>query len=430
MDHFELFKNHLKQREQQAQDLLSVLKYDSIIFDSGVESYYAEDDQTYPYRPAPAFKSWCPEVSSGSAIHVKLNSSAHLLRVIPQDFWHASPEDGEWVKAFEESKVFSDRKSLVDSLPKTGRHLWIGPGLEMKDVSQWTLNLEAAVAHLHWDRGCKTAYEIECLRDANRIAALGHVAAREKFLEGGSERQIHHAYLVATSGLESELPYNNIVCLDQHAATLHYQYKSSERVEAGVLLIDGGHSVQGYGSDITRTWVHYRAPETFQLIRNDLEVLQKKLANQAVVGMNFADLHLMSIDGIGQILLDHNVLKNTAQGEQEFRSLVRSFYPHGLGHMLGVLVHDVAGRQKNRAGAACDPHPEDEKLRTNRELRNKEVITVEPGIYWIPMLWKNLDSRYLNLPLMEELTLWGGMRIEDNVVVGQKPENLTREFLA
>ena len=85
-------------------------------------------------------------------------------------------------------------------------------------------------------------------------------AAHDAFLAGASEAEIHRAYLVAAGHTDRDLPYTNIVCLNEHAAVLHYQYQDEQRpVESRSFLIDAGASVNGYASDITRTWVNTRA---------------------------------------------------------------------------------------------------------------------------------------------------------------------------
>ena len=107
---------------------------------------------------------------------------------------------------------------------------------------------------LDYQRAYKSDYELDQLRVANRLAMVGHSAARECFLAGGSEYDIHMAYLTNCGVLEDETPYTNIVALNEKAAILHYQNKRRQHQGGNqVLLIDAGYRVRGYGSDITRT---------------------------------------------------------------------------------------------------------------------------------------------------------------------------------
>jgi Xaa-Pro dipeptidase len=117
------------------------------------------------------------------------------------------------------------------------------------------------------------------------------------------------------------------------------------------------------------------------------------------------------------------------------RGLTRAFLPHGLGHLLGLQFHDVGGLQTNRSGASAQPPAEYPSLRLTRTVAVDQVFTIEPGIYFIPMLLERLragpDAALLNSPLIERLMPFGGIRIEDNVVVtANGVRNLTREAFA
>ena len=112
-------------------------------------------------------------------------------------------------------------------------------------------------------------------------------------------------------------------------------------------------------------------------------------------------------------------------------NLTFTFCPHGLGHLLGLQTHDVAGLQHSPAGdekPAPDKYP---ALRLTRTIENRQVFTIEPGLYFIPMLLNKLKqsvhARRVNWQLIEELTPFGGIRIEDNIaIVDDRTINLTR----
>jgi Xaa-Pro dipeptidase len=111
------------------------------------------------------------------------------------------------------------------------------------------------------------------------------------------------------------------------------------------------------------------------------------------------------------------------------------FFPHGIGHHLGIQVHDVAGRQKDPSGTPAPPPPEHPYLRNTRTIEPGHVFTIEPGIYFIPMLLRPFrsgpDASAFDWDAIDALTPLGGVRVEDNVVVtAAGPRNLTREHLA
>ena len=93
------------------------------------------------------------------------------------------------------------------------------------------------------------------MRNASRMGALGHNAAAKCFTDGGSEFDVHMAYLQASAQNETALPYGNIVAQNENAAFLHYQLQKRERATVQhSLLIDAGGAFRGYASDITRTY--------------------------------------------------------------------------------------------------------------------------------------------------------------------------------
>jgi Xaa-Pro dipeptidase len=109
-----------------------------------------------------------------------------------------------------------------------------------------------------------------------------------------------------------------------------------------------------------------------------------------------------------------------------------AFFPHGLGHLLGLQVHDVGGLQAAPEGGEI-PRPEGHPyLRTTRPLAENAVVTIEPGLYFIPSLLSALKNgsqgRHVNWSKVDEFRKFGGIRIEDNVVARPAgPENLTRD---
>jgi Xaa-Pro dipeptidase len=114
--------------------------------------------------------------------------------------------------------------------------------------------------------------------------------------------------------------------------------------------------------------------------------------------------------------------------------ITRGFLPHGLGHSLGLQVHDAGGRLLDTAGAKREPPPKDPHLRLTRTLHVGFVVTIEPGLYFIPTLLRALLQRHerlLNRSMIERLLPFGGVRIEDDVeVVQDGHRNLTREAFA
>ena len=298
-------------------------------------------------------------------------------------------------------------------------------------IAQAKTNAPALLALLDFARAVKAKYEIDQLRLANQQGLVGHAAAAECFLSGGSEFEIHNAFLQACSLLEYETPYTNIVGLDTNAAVLHYQHKSRTRVpNAQLLLIDAGSRINGYGSDITRTTPSQHCHPVMDSLITGMEALELEIVASVKPGVAYPALHEQAIAGVASLLVEHGIAK-VAKSELIERRLAHAFMPHGVGHLLGIQVHDVGGHQRSASGGRIEPPAHSPALRTTRMLSEDMVFTVEPGLYFIPMLLDPLRTGYareaLNWPLIDELIPSGGIRIEDNIrVTATGAENLTR----
>jgi Xaa-Pro dipeptidase len=197
------------------------------------------------------------------------------------------------------------------------------------------------------------------------------------------------------------------------------------------LLIDAGADFSGYAADVTRTWCAAGAP--LQPLIDSLDRLQQTLCAEARGGVDFVTLNERAHELLAQVLVTHSLV-NCSAAEAFESGLTRTFLPHGLGHLLGLQVHDAGGRQISPDGEIRDPPPEHPFLRLTRVLEPGFVVTIEPGLYFIPSLLRALDPaarRRVNWATVEELIPYGGVRIEDNVFVQEtKHSNLTREAFA
>jgi hypothetical protein len=183
------------------------------------------------------------------------------------------------------------------------------------------------------------------------------------------------------------------------------------------LLIDAGAQVRGYASDITRTYATTRGP--FQALLTDMDQLQQRLCAQVKPGMYYPDIHLQAHREIGQLLIDHGLIRCSL--DQAIDTEVTStFFPHGIGHLLGLQVHDIGGHQQDEQGTTLPPPKAHPYLRLTRTLEPGMVVTIEPGIYFIPMLLERAHQDHrrssIHWDRIEALLPFGGIRIEDDVV--------------
>jgi Xaa-Pro dipeptidase len=292
------------------------------------------------------------------------------------------------------------------------------------------VNPRKLMRHLDYGRASKTAYELACMREASRLGARGHRAAARAFTEGASEFEIELAFIKGCGLREQELPYNPIVALNEGGAVLHYQMLEKQApAERHSLLIDAGAEFGGYASDITRT--HALREGDFATLIQKMDEMQQTLCAGLKAGVDWRDVHLRAHALTGKLLREADI--TTCDADEAVASGVTSvFLPHGIGHLLGLEVHDAGGFMESPEGGDIprpDGHP---FLRLTRVLQKGFVVTVEPGIYFIDQLLDaaRADARAskINWSRVASLRKFGGIRIEDNVAITETgSENLTRD---
>ena len=224
--------------------------------------------------------------------------------------------------------------------------------------------------------------------------------------------------------------YNSIIALNQNGAILHYDvYDADAPAEHRSFLIDAGAYYNGYCADITRS---YAAKDGFY---GDLvaavDAAELAIIKKVKPGVSYYDLHVEMHRMIAQILADFGFFKVNAETIFE-RGYTRPFFPHGLGHYIGLQVHDVGGYLKSDDGTSYERDATHPFLRLRRELEAGQVFTIEPGIYVIDQLLEEFDGNEdFNWQRIAELRPYGGVRIEDSVVVtADGYENITRNAFA
>jgi Xaa-Pro dipeptidase len=431
----ELYKPHLHTLMQRTERSLAATGFDALVIHAGSPPIQFLDDQDYPYKVNPQFKAWVPITDNPRCILVVApGARPKVLFHRPDDYWHkpAALPQAPWTEAVD-LIAMSDPSKAVDQWTRLGRVAHIAPGAFADGIDPANINPAELLTRLHYDRAVKTDYELECMRRANELGARGHRAALAVFRRAGSEYEAHMSYLEACTQREEELPYNNIVAYNENSAVLHYQHL--ERVAPSRLrsfLIDAGAQYRGYASDITRTYAAF--PSRFADLIQALDAAQQVLCGEIVAGRDYRDVHLSAHRILGDVMHGIGLTKIPGQDAVE-TGLTGTFFPHGIGHLLGLQVHDVGGvlgdvQGHERQRPAGHPY-----LRLTRMLEPGVVVTVEPGIYLIDSLLAaaHADSRraHIDWSVVEELKPFGGIRIEDNVVTtASAPENLTRDAFA
>ena len=356
-----------------------------------------------------------------------------------EDYWHEPPSDpeGYWTQHFDIRIARTDAEAR--KLSGSGaRWVAIGSAAERavrggSAATQPAINDPRFLNHLDFTRAVKTTYELLCMRGAQARAVRGHLAVAAAFKPGATELDLHQAYLAASGQRETELPYGNIIGLNEHAATLHYQRMRAEPPPVTrSLLIDAGAEFNGYAADITRTY-SASATDDFAALVAELDSLQQRICAEVKPGVDFVVLHAFTHRQLAGALREHRLVTCGAD-EAVATGITRAFLPHGLGHLLGLQVHDAGGHLADTTGKKREPPAQDPYLRLTRTLQPGVVVTIEPGLYFIPSLLKALLAKHearVNRAAIERLVPFGGIRIEDNVeVTADGHRNLTRDAFA
>ena len=252
--------------------------------------------------------------------------------------------------------------------------------------------IQALEPLVHEMRLIKSTYEISLMKKSAKISVDAHKRIFENCKPGVFEYQIE-ADIIHEFGKHGAVPaYTSIVASGQNACTLHY-ISNRDKMKAGQLLLtDAGCENEMYAADITRTIpvsgeYSKEQKEIYELV---LEV-QKNAINSIKPGQTFEGLQSDAIKGLTKGLKKLGLLKGRV--DQLIKSeAYKDFYMHGIGHWLGMDVHDV-GSYMDQKGKS-------------RKFENGMVLTIEPGIY-ISKKNKNVPTEYRGI----------GIRIEDDVLV-------------
>jgi Xaa-Pro dipeptidase len=438
-----MFPAHIAHLRSLADRVLEREGFDGVVVYSGRPGLHFLDDHGPPFKPNPHFLHWAPLLEAPECfVRYLPGRRPELVFHQPEDYWHKPPAvpSGDWTREFDVT-VIREPSQAKDLLDAGNRRLaFVGePAAEHAAWGFSATNPPGLLAFLHYHRASKTAYELGCMREASRLGARGHLAAATAYHAGASEFEVHQAYCTAVGQREQELPYGNIIAFGEGAAILHYTTLGRRRdVPRPSFLIDAGAQCRGYASDITRTHAaRSGADPLFVEMLGAMEKLQLELCAAVRPGTDYREIHLLAHRLIAQTLIQAGVIVGCDAEHAVTSGLSAVFFPHGIGHLIGLQVHDVAGLAADDQGNGQIPRPAGHRyLRLTRTLEPGVVVTIEPGVYFIDLLLeearKNGLGRYVHWETVRRLQPCGGIRIEDDVActATDTPENLTRNAFA
>jgi Xaa-Pro aminopeptidase len=265
----------------------------------------------------------------------------------------------------------------------------------------------------------KDAVELERMRAAARATRAGFAALPSLLEPGTSERelQIELEAEFFRRGADSTA-YDSIVAGGPNAAVLHFPPSARPFQRGELVLVDAGAEYRGYASDVTRTYpVGGRLTGEQADLHALVRAAKEAATERCIAGTEWRDVHWTAARVIAEGLVDFGLLRGSVDALVERRT-VSLFFPHGVGHMVGLGVRD-AGEVLPGREARNDDFP---RLRIDLPLLPGYVVTVEPGIYFVPALLNDPELRErhrdgVDWDRAERMLGFGGIRIEDDVLV-------------
>ena len=349
--------------------------------------------------------------------------------------------------------AFDPAQGWVDFVaPVTeGERLWSGGGgddvpdgaVSVAELAQWLTSrrgrpvaglgvvpsdvpCEAALTReLRFDldsvRRVKDAVELERMRTAERATSSAFAAAVPQLVDGSTERSVQIELEAAALRAGGDaMAYDTIVGAGSNSAVLHVMPSDRRLTDGDLVLIDAGAEYRGYASDITRTYpVGGRLSAEQQDLHAVVHAAERAAIERCAPGTEWVDVHMTAAWVIAEGLAAFGVLRGEPAALVE-SGAVWLFFPHGIGHLLGLGVRDAHGPLRERADT---PAPV-ANLRINLPLAPGFVVTVEPGIYFVPAMLRDPERRArhrdaVDWDRVDRMVGFGGIRIEDNIHITQ-----------
>jgi Xaa-Pro aminopeptidase len=391
-------------------------------------------------------------IGAGPLVHIPGGADQTYPYMAHSEYvWLAGHESPDSVLAFDPREGWTDFVPPVTQAERVWEGRTEAGGTPLHELAGWlaarrgrpVVMLGCAVPGLGGDearaaalreqllhaRRPKDAHELALLRKACEATAAGFKALVAALRPGVSERELQvEMELAFLRAGGDRTGYGSIVGVGSNSAVLHFT-PSARRMQPGdVVLVDAGAEVGRYTADVTRT---YRLPGGEDGFFRSLHALVQSVERNAIdrcrPGAEWRDIHLAAAREISEGLVALGLLVGAPDSLLE-RDTPALFFPHGIGHMVGLGVRDASGYLPGRTRS---DRPGLNMLRTDLPLEAGYVMTVEPGIYFIPALLQDpaLRERHrdaVRWDRVDALMTFGGIRIEDDVLVTTSdPEVLT-----
>jgi Xaa-Pro aminopeptidase len=307
---------------------------------------------------------------------------------------------------------------------------WLARGVAPGALSPADISLADAIIALRLRHDESAQAE---LRTAARVTALAHAAGMRATRAGLTESVVRAAMEGALMAEGCGTAYGSIVTV--HGEILHNEHHGNVLSDDDLLLADvGAETPSGWAGDVTRTWpVSGRFSSQQADIYDVVLRAQERTIADVAPGVRYRDLHLAATREIAAGLVQLGLLRGDAD-ERAIDGSTALFFPHGVGHLLGLDVHDLedlGDRAGYAPGRTRSSAPSLRYLRLDRDLQPGMAVTIEPGIYFVPAILDSDETRgqfagRVDWATVERFRHLRGIRIEDDVLVhAAEPEVLT-----
>jgi Xaa-Pro aminopeptidase len=429
---------------QRRNELKKIMKNGILFFPGAVDTPMNYGANTYKFRQESTFLYYFGIDAPNLAAVIDVDNNREIIfgndRDIDDIVW-MGPEKSIAEKASEvgitETKALTALSDALLSHSKAGEIIHYLPQHQAQIVIEFEkwLNIHPAevnekssknlIRAVVKQRSIKSDEEVAEIERALDISYLMNTLAMRASNVGTLEREVFGAVEGLALGMGNGISFPIIFSVN--GETLHNHHHENIMKDGDLVLLDSGaESMLHYASDITRTFpVNGKYTQQQKDIYNIVLSSQLKAIELIKPNVNYKEIHLETakviVSGLKELgLMKGNVDDAVSQGAHAL------FYPHGLGHMLGLDVHDMEGLGEGFVGYDEETERSDQfglaYLRLAKKLHPKFVITVEPGIYFIPQLYKNWKAEnkladFINYNKVAEYLDFGGIRIEDDILV-------------
>lgn len=437
-----LFRNNREKVCQVLRKLPDIPELAFVLMKGGVDINFNDTDVTYLFRQESFFQYLfgVKEPDCFGVLDVKSGEATLFVPRLPDDYatWMGrlltlddfkSMYETDHVLFADELNTFFDKteNDLILTLSGTNSDSGLtSQGAYFPGIERFNVNSNLLYSVLAECRVIKSPDEIEILRYVAKVSSDAHIKVIQFMKPGCTEYQcestfLHHCYSVGGCRHTS---YTCICGTGVNSSVLHYGHAAAPNdrtiKDGDMCLFDMGANYCGYAADITCSFpANGKFNEDQKFIYNAVLSARNAVLEEAREGVAWVDLHKLASRVLLQCLKEGGMLKGNIDAMLN-AGLPAIFQPHGLGHLLGLDVHDVGGYLKGQPERPKEPWLS--KLRFARVLQAGMYVTVEPGCYFVDHLMNRaledpVLNKFINVDVFERFRNFGGVRIEDDVLI-------------